>query len=213
MCFRMGFEQMHGNSPALGQFYILRFDFRNGGRGHGVEVENDEDIPPPVGFSTPPESGGLASLRVTPRLRYDPRLGDMPKDLQSGVADYWLVSEPLKQLLQAVDPDGFAFVECDFHLEDGTQAPPHYFCEVTRVIDAIDLACSEVKVLTEGYPNGKYYSVSGGARLAFDTSVVGTAHVFMTPYTADVFCDRVLRDALIASGLGVGSATRGVRHH
>ncbi|MGE6335147.1 imm11 family protein [Stenotrophomonas sp. NPDC077659] len=201
----------NGSEPALGKFYILRADMRGGGRGNGVEVENEDDIPFPAGLSVPPEAGGLANLKVKPRLRHKRRLGEMPKDLQSGITDYWLVSEPLKQLLASVDPEGFAFAECEFVLEDGATAAPHYFCEVTRVLDAVDLASSTVKVLTEGYRNGKYYSASGGARLAFDTTVVGAAHVFVTPYTADVFCDRVLRDALIAGGFGVGSSTRGVR--
>ncbi len=199
------------SGPKSGQFYILRADMRGGGRGQGVSVENEDDIPFPASLSVPPEVGGLANLKVKPRLRHERRLGDMPKDLQSGITDYWLVSEPLKRLLASVDPEGFAFVECEFSLEDGTTAAPHYFCEVTRVLDAVDLASSKVKVLTEGYRNGKYYSVAGGARLAFDLKVVGAAHVFVTPYTADVFCDRTLRDALLEGGFGIEPKTRGVR--
>ncbi|QJD68024.1 DUF1629 domain-containing protein [Xanthomonas campestris pv. badrii] len=197
------------NKPRKGEFYILRSDVRGGGRGHGVEFENEDAVPFSIVDSLPGEDAGLAALKETPRLRYDSRIGDMPDDLDSGFKGYWLVSEPLKQLLEAVDPEGFAFALCDFRLEDGTPGAPHYLCEVVRIIDAIDEEASTVKVLT-GYPNGKYYSVMGGAELAFRKDVVGPAHVFMTPYTANAFCDRFLRDTLIAQGFGKSPRTRGV---
>ncbi|MFA0923614.1 imm11 family protein [Xanthomonas fragariae] len=198
------------NVPRKGEIYILQPDMRGGGRGHGVEFENEKVVPFPAYLSSPPESGGLAALQETPRLRYDSRIGDMPNDLDSGFKDYWLVSGPLKQLFQSVDPEGFVFVRCAFLLEDGSEAPPHYLCEVVRILDAIDEAASTVKVLT-GYPNGKYYSITGGANLAFRKEIIGSAHVFRTPYTADAFCDRVLRDTLIEHGFGKSPRTRGVR--
>nr|WP_301541652.1 DUF1629 domain-containing protein [Xanthomonas euvesicatoria] len=198
------------NAPKKGEFYILRSDMGGGGRGHGVEFENEDAVPFPIVYSRPGEDAGLVALKETPRLRYDSRIGDMPDDLDSGFKDYWLVSEPLKQVLEAADPEGFAFALCDFRLEDGTPAAPHYLCEVVRIVDAIDEEASTVKVLT-GYPNGKYYSLLGGARLAFRKDVVGAAHVFRTPYTADAFCDRFLRDNLISQGFGKSPRNRGVR--
>lgn len=121
-------------------------------------------MPFSIADSLPGEDAGLAALKETPRLRYDSRIGDMPDDLESGLTDYWLVSEPLKQVLEAADPEGFVFALCDFRLEDGTPAAPHYLCEVVRIIDAIDEEASTVKVLT-GYPNGKYYSLVGGGKV------------------------------------------------
>jgi len=197
------------NKPKKGEFYILMPDMRSGGRGHGVEFENEKAVPFPAYLSEPSERGGLAELKETPRLRYDSRIGDMPNDMHSGFKDYWLVSEPLKQVLQSVDPDGFAFVRCSFLLEDGSEAPSHYLCEVVRMLDAIDEAASTVKVLT-GYPNGKYYSLAGGANLAFKNDVIGDAHVFRTPYSSEAFCDRFFRDALIEHGFGKSPRTRGV---
>ncbi|MBO9738884.1 DUF1629 domain-containing protein [Xanthomonas axonopodis pv. begoniae] len=198
------------NKPEKGVFYILQPDMRSGGRGHGVQFVNENSVPFPAYLSSPPESGGIAMLHEVPRLRHDHRNGDMPRDLDSGFKDYWLVSEPLKHVFQTVDPEGFSFAPCEFLLEDGSQAPPHYLCEVVRILDAIDETASRVKVLT-GYPNGKYYSIAGGADLAFEKEVIGSAHVFRTPYTADAFCDHILRDALRASGFGKSPRTRGVR--
>ena len=197
------------NKPKKGEFYIFRPDMRGGGRGHGVEFENEDAVPFPVYMSQPSERGGLAELKETPRLRYDSNIGDMPDDLDSSFRGYWLVSESLKQVLQSADPDGFAFARCSFLLEDGSEAPSHYLCEVVRILDAIDEAASTVKVLS-GYPNGKFYRVAGGASFAFKKEVVGAVHVFRTPYTADAFCDRVLRDTLIKHGYGKPPRTRGV---
>ncbi|MBV6845340.1 DUF1629 domain-containing protein [Xanthomonas campestris pv. paulliniae] len=197
------------NAPRKGEFYILRSDVRGGGRGHGVEFENEDAVPFSIAYSVPGEDAGLAALKETPRLRYDSRIGDMPSDMHDGFKDYSLVSEPLKLILEAADPEGFAFALCDFRLEDGTPGAPHYLCEVVRIIDAIDEEASTVKVLT-GYPNGKYYSLRGGAELAFKKDVVGAAHIFRTPHTANAFCDRFLRDTLIAQGFGKSPRTRGV---
>ncbi|MGE6334432.1 imm11 family protein, partial [Stenotrophomonas sp. NPDC077659] len=80
----------------------------------------------------------------------------------------------------------------------------------SSLLDAIDESASSVRVLQNGYPNGKFYDIAGGASLAFREDVVAGSHVFRTPFTADVYCDRVLRDALIESGYGVEPATRGV---
>ncbi|CAH2709012.1 DUF1629 domain-containing protein [Xanthomonas campestris pv. nigromaculans] len=198
------------NAPQKGTFYILRSDMGGGGRGHGVEFENEDAVPFPIAYSRPGEDSGLAALKETPRLRYDSRIGDMPNDMHSGFKRYWLVSEPLKLILEAADPEGFAFALCDFRLEDGTPGAPHYLCEVVRIIEAIDEEASNVKVLT-GYRNGKYYDITGGAEFAFNKDVIGTAHIFRTPYTADAFCDRFLRDTLISQGFGKSPKRRGVR--
>lgn len=195
--------------PRKGEFYILRPDM-NGGRGPGLDFENEDAFPLPLYMSEPTERGGLASVTETPVLRYDSRVGDMPNDLESGFKCYWLVSDPLKKVLESVDPNGFAFVRSSLLLEDGTEAPPHYLCEVVRMLDAIDESASTVNVFT-GYPNGKYYSVTGGAILAFNKEAIGSAHIFRTPHTADAFCDRVMRDTLLAHGFGKSPKTRGVR--
>ncbi len=197
------------HKPKKGEFYILEPDMRGGGRGNGVEFENEKNVPFPAHMSQPSERGGLAELKETPRLRYDSRIGDMPNDMHSGFKGYWLISEPLKQIFQSMDPAGFSFVKCSFLLEDGSEASPHYLCEVVRMLDAIDEAASKVKVLT-GYPNGKYYRLAGGANLAFRKNIVGSAHIFRTPYSSEAFCDRLLRDTLIEHGFGRLPRTRGV---
>ncbi|MGW8274741.1 DUF1629 domain-containing protein [Xanthomonas axonopodis] len=199
------------NKPKVGEFYVLSSDVRGGGLGHGVVFENEKELRPAGQGIIRPSSGGFPPLSEKPRLRYDKRQGRMPEDLQGGFSGYWLTSEPLKQILESVDPDGFAFVPCEFVMEDGSQGPPYFLCDVVRTLDALDEAASTLKILTEGYPAGKHYSLAGGASLAFIQDVVGTAHVFRTPYNSRlIVCDRVLRDALVESGFGKAPRSRGV---
>jgi hypothetical protein len=142
-------------------------------------------------------------------LRYDPRVGDPPEDLQSGFQGYWLVSEPLKRVFESVDPEGFAFRSTILVLEDGSHAAPHYFCEVLRVLDALDEESSTLKIETGDYINGKFYNTLA-ASLAFRRDVVADAQIFRTPYTSEVFCTRAMRDALLEAGFGLPLNTRGV---
>lgn len=194
------------NAPRKGEFYILKRDGRGGGRGHGLVFENEDEVP----FAHPSFGPSLAALKVTPRLRYDPRVGDPPDDLQSGFQGYWLVSEPLKRVLESVDPEGFAFKPTVFTLADGSAAAPHYFCEVLRVLDALDEDASTLQIETGDYINGRFYNTFA-ASLTFKREVVGDAHVFFTPYSGDeAYCTRKLRDALLEAGFGVPSDTRGV---
>lgn len=199
-----------GNVSSAGEFYLLTPDTRGGGRGRGVVMENKREIPLASYLSLPPGNGGLSELKEIPRLRLDSSLGEMPRDLEGGFRGYWLVSEPLRRLLKAIDGAGFEFRRSVVTLEDGSAGEARYLCEVVRTLDAIDEQASAVKVLSDGYPNGKFYDITGGAALAFRKDVIAGAHVFRTPFTADVYCDRVLRDALIESGFGVPPATRGV---
>ncbi|MDA8454311.1 DUF1629 domain-containing protein [Acidovorax sp. GBBC 3334] len=199
------------NKPKAGEFYVISSDVRGGGPGHGVVFENEKGLRPAGQGIIRPRDGGFPPLGETPRLLYDKRQGRMPEDLQGGFSGYWLTSEPLKQLLESVDPDGFAFVPCEFVLEDGSQGPPYFLCDVVRTLDALDEAASTVKILTEGYSAGKHYSMAGGASLSFFKDVIGSAHVFRTPYNSRlVICDRVLRDALLDGGFGKAPNSRGV---
>lgn len=210
------FEPTHADmttprAPQKGEFYTLRPDLRGGGPGHGVVFENEKALRPPGRGMIRPPHGGFPPLREIPKLRYDSREGLMPSDMESGFSGYWLVSAALKEVFESVDAGGFAFQPCEFTLEDGSQGPDYFLCDVVRTLDALDEAASTLKILTEGYPAGKYYSLAGGARLAFIKEVVGSAHIFRTPYNSQlVICDRMLRDALIAGGFGKPPNSRGV---
>ncbi|MDV3467260.1 DUF1629 domain-containing protein [Stenotrophomonas sp. C3(2023)] len=197
------------NRPKKGEFYILRVDVDC--PEHGVVFENKRHVVTPPDRLHQPNGAAFRLFNEMPRLRQS-RPDCMVNDLASSFGGYWLVSEPLKRVFESVDPEGFAFAECEFILHDGTVGPKHYLCDVVRILDAVDETTSKIRIeLDDDFPGGKYYSEGSAARFAFKKDVVGSAHVFLTPYNSmKVFCDRTLRDALIEHGFGKEPNTRGV---
>lgn len=200
------------NKPKKGEFYILEPDMRRGGRGHGVLFENLDQLLTPPRLILWPEGGGFPPLRETPRLVHDPKRGLPPEDLEGGLSGYWLVSERLKNVFQAVDSEGFAFVECDYRLADGSKGPRYFLCDVVRTLDALDEENSKLNIeISDEFIKGKFYNFAGGSSLAFRKEVIGDAHVFLMPYSGNyVICDRTLRDAVQAAGMSVGKKSNGI---
>ncbi|MCO4319881.1 DUF1629 domain-containing protein, partial [Phyllobacterium sp. 21LDTY02-6] len=107
---------------------------------------------------------------------------------------YWFISQRTKEVFESVDPEGFAFVPCDFTLPDGSKGAPRYLCDVIRELDAIDEEKSKVKVNIE--PSGrKIYHVMGGGYFSIRDAEVGHSHVFSDVHYGGLICDDVLRDA------------------
>lgn len=197
------------HAPKKGEFYLIDPDTRGGARGHGITLSNADDVPLAEALSLPAGSGGLKALAVMPQLRFDVSKGELPLDLQGGFKGYWLVSDSLKRVLESVDPDAVSFARCEYVQDIYQEGEARFLCEVVRTLDAIDEAASVVNVRT-GYPGGKYYSLAGGARLAFHKDVTRGSHIFMDLHSRRIVCDRVMRDALVESGFGGGEHPRGV---
>lgn len=202
---------MLSDMPRPGQFYILRPDATRGGEGHGVEFVNEKRLLTPPRLILRPRAGGFPPLAEPPLLRYDPKLGVPPEDLEGGMSGYWLVSDRLKSVLTAVDPAGFSFQTCDYRLADGSSGPSYSLCDVVRTVDALNEEASQLTIeISDEFPEGKYYNLIG-ASLAFHKDRIANAHVFKTPYSGQfVFCDRIMRDAILEAGMGQESASRGV---
>ncbi len=182
------------------KFYVFGPDIRGGGPGHGLIFVNEDALLTPPRMIVRPQDGGFPKLREKPHIAYDKKQGKPPRDLEGTLSGYWFVSERLKQIFEAVDPDGFAFAECDYTLNDGSMGPKHFLCDVIRSIDALDEETSDVRV--KYYPNHqtgedeKIFSVAGGASLYFREEVIGDAHVFIQPKLATKpICDERLYNA------------------
>lgn len=201
---------VHGsrNAPKTGEFYIISPDFDAPLR--EVEFVNARELRPDGQGMMRPPSGGFPALDEVPLLQETSREFTL-SDFHVGFEGYWLISQSLKHVLESVDPSGFEFAQCEFRRFDGSIGPAHYLCDVTRALDAIDDDASDVEVLKEGFPRGKFYNIAGGARLAFRRDVVGGAHIFRSPFDRSlVICDRILRDALIEGGFGQLGEGRGM---
>lgn len=190
------------NEPKSGEFFKLRPDARRGGKGHGVVFENEQVLLTPPRLILQPKAGGFPPLRETPRLVYHPREGVPPQDLEGGMSGYWLVSQRLRQVMEAVDPDAFVFADTDYRLADGSVGPPYFLCDVVRTLDALDEEASQLKIeISDEFEEGKYYLLTGDVRLAFKRNVLGSAHVFRLPFYEGVFCDRAFKDAVEQAGI------------
>lgn len=200
------------------EFYVFGPDLTGGGGGHGLVFANEKKLLTPPRIIVQPAEGGFPVLHEKPHIIYDPKKGNPPRDLEASLSGYWFISERLKTIFEAVDPDGFAFAECDYTLANGTKGSTHYLCDVVRTIDALDLKNSNVKIIRDtDYKTGEYvgdiYSISGGASLNFLEEVIGDASVFrQSSLGADPICDSSLRDACKAvpdlKGLRFREATR-----
>ncbi|MEQ1512808.1 MAG: DUF1629 domain-containing protein [Lysobacteraceae bacterium] len=184
-----------GSAFPKGKFFVIEPSFWGGGKIPGVEVVNEDRLRLPGTYIIESPNGDPGQYPERPHLVHVPKMGGMPRDFEN-LFGMWIVSEALKRVFESVDPEGFAFAACDFTLADGTPGPQYYFCGVLRTLDALDEAASRLKIKVGDYVNGKFYSLSGGANLVFREEVVGSAHIFLTPFTDTVFCDRALRDAV-----------------
>jgi hypothetical protein len=187
-----------GSAFQKGIFFMIEPSFWGGGKFPGLEIANEDKLVLPGAHTMEPPNGDPDQYPERPNLVHVPKLGALPRDFEE-LAGKWIVSAALKHAFESVDPDGFVFVTCDFLLSDGTQGPAYYFCNVMRTLDALDEGASSLKIKVGEYVNGKYYSFAGGASLVFKKDVIGHAHVFRTPFSDSVFCDRILHDAVIAA--------------
>ena len=190
-----------GSSSQKGKFYDIGPDLRGGGKGHGLEVANADRLAPPGTRIIDIPNGDPDQYPERPQLILGPESGGMPRDLE-GLAGIWIISERAKAVFEAVDSSGFVFVDCDFTLADGSPGDQRYLCNVNRMLDALDEGASKLKIkISDDYAKGKHYSFAGGASLVFKEDVVGSTHIFRTPFSGMVFCDRVLHDAVINAKL------------
>ena len=191
------------NGPVGGRYYVLEPSFWPGGGFPRIDFANEARLFAPGTVFIAPPTGAPDQYPERPRLVHQPRRGPrhgLPRDFEE-VDSLWIVSAALKAVFEAVDPTGFAFAACDFVLSDGRDGPPLFLAHARREIDALDEEASRLKIKRGEYVNGKYYSRAGGASLVFRPDVVGTAHVFRTPFSPMVICDRMLHDALRAAKL------------
>jgi hypothetical protein len=170
------------------KFYVFGPDVTGGGRGHGLVFVNEDKLLSPPRIIVRPEEGGFPPLPEKPHIGYDPKIGDAPRDLEGGMSGYWFVSERLKQVFETIDPEGFAFAECDYTLPDGSRGPTHYLCDVLRVLDVLDEDRSRMKPPTI-YPGGeKVYDFAGQPSLSFKEKAIGQGDTFRLLFRKSVDC-------------------------
>jgi hypothetical protein len=205
-------RNMASRKPKARKFYIISYSLRH--RKADFEVENKNALIAASGALHPPSSLGTYALFPPPGRRGFPvyherprviigkrRSGPPPSDIEL-YHSYWLTSDRLKSLFESIDPPAFAFLACDVNLRDGSPGPVYWLCDVVRVLEAFDE--STVQEFRSGI---KKAGLIGDKTLVFNEIVIGDAHIFRTPYSPNVFCDQVMKDACKAAGM------KGVQFH
>jgi uncharacterized protein DUF1629 len=208
-------EMKSESAVPAGEFYVLRPDVRGGGPGTNVTIENEAVLLTPPSLIIRPPLGGIPEFPERPRLSHSIGRTKPPRDLEGGYSGYWLVSERLKRVFEDVDPDAFAFTECDYILPDGSEVPTHYLCDVVREVAALDRKRSRFKTKLlfdeRTAEEMEMPSLVGGAQLVFDSTAVGDAHIFrMAERPSVIVCDDYMRQATRKAGIGVNPNSGGL---
>jgi Protein of unknown function (DUF1629) len=185
--------------PRKRKFYWV--DPRFASRASGFELLNGERLFKDGAIILAPPSGQWCGFRDYPErpvFLSDAKRGRIHRDFEV-YCGYWFISERMKSVLQGVDPEAFAFLQCDVRLPDGSDAPVHWLCHVIRILDALDEGRSTARIGTADN-GGKVYQFGHGANLAFHESVVGTSHIFRVKYRElTIICDDVFKQACKAA--------------
>lgn len=204
-------ESKEPEGAAAGEHFIFAPDLESNRPFRGATFDNFQALLTPPRLILRPDGGGFPNLRERPRIIFDSSSGPTPRDLEGGFGGYWLVSQRLRQAMEAVDPGAFEFAECDILLADGSPGPEHSLCDVVRELDALDEVRSRLDIeVDDDFANGKFYSIGGGASLIFRPEVLMHAHVFLTPFSTFVVVDRCFVDALRAAGIPADARTSGI---
>lgn len=171
----------------------------------------------PVGPLPSPNFYGLGSGfppdMPRPALLLAKQYGHLPlKDFEPVIGHFWLLSDPAKELLEALDPDGFVFLSVKIESKEvATDASSRWFCDVVRFLDAIDEEKSTMHVTD--YGNGRrMVQIEDPKKTHFRRSRIGSAHIFRSVDNAyDCCCSAKFRETVLNSGLkGLGFWPAGV---
>jgi len=143
----------------------------------------------------------LRDFPEAPIFLADAKLGAIHLDFEVH-AGYWFISDKMKSVLQEVDPEAFAFLQCHVRSPDGQERPVRWLCDVVRVLDALDEEKSEAssrwygkQLVCVAKDGSKFYSAFHEA-LFFKESVVGNSHIFKMKYSPEtVICNEEMRQA------------------
>src|SRR5262249_49059566 len=188
-------------SPRRGAVRRKFYQVRHGrGRAGGFELLNGDRLFPAL--RVPAENRShflrpnvpLQNFPEAPIFLSDAKLGPIARDFEYPVG-YWFISEKMKSVLQAVDPEAFAFLQCHVRSRDGQERPTRWLCNVVRILDALDEERSKVRIGVASNGN-KFYNLLGVPKLVFKEAIVGCCHIFKMKYSPEtIICDQEMREA------------------
>jgi hypothetical protein len=187
--------------PQARKFYIISYSFAH--KLADFEVENQAVLRGSALALYPPAgTRGFPVYPEKPRVVIGKRKsGPLPSDIEL-YHSYWLVSDRLKSLFEAVDPPAFAFQACDVELRDESPGPVYWLCDVIRVLDTFGEKTKDDIRRYQEKTGLKCRGILGDKTLVFNEAAIGESHIFRTPYSQDnVFCDQHMKDVCKKAGI------------
>ncbi|MFK4500991.1 hypothetical protein ABIF86_005282 [Bradyrhizobium japonicum] len=184
--------------PKAPKLYRVGLDFRI----HtppGLQMENIVVLSGNRPLMSPRGKRCFPPLSEPPRLLIDKSLGRPPVDWEL-FHDFWLVSDRMKSVLEAVDREGVAFLKCETRSLNGA-APVYWLGDIVRQLDVIDEDKSNVEILDDGTDFRRYSNVAISS-FVFREEAIGSAHIFRPRFLETrIICDQAMKDACKAAGL------------
>jgi hypothetical protein len=181
------------------KFFIVKN--RVASQAPGFELLNGSRLFGGPGTFWPPDGRrGFRDYPERPVFLADAKEGRLHWDLEE-YSGYWFISEKMKSVLDATDPEAFAYLQCEVRNPVGEPQPVRWLCDVVRVLDALDEAQSEAKVsaATDG---SKIYLPVYNSKLIFRESIIGDSHIFRMKYAVQtIICDEESRNGCKAADL------------
>lgn len=166
----------------------------------GWKMENIANLGAGSILFSPRGKRSFPLLSETPRLLIDKSLGRAPADWEQ-FDDFFLVSDRMKHVLEAVDRDGVAFLRCETRSPNGGDAPIYWLCDIVRLLDVIDEEKSVFEILDDG-TDCRHYNPMATASYVFREEAIGSAHIFRLRFLHPrIICDQAMKDACRATGL------------
>jgi len=148
-----------------------------------------------------PGRRGFPNYPEPPRIVIDPKLGRHPSDFEE-YREYWLISDRLREVLEAVDSEGCAFVKCDVRHSRGQPEQGHWLFDVLRMLDAVVESASRIMIIDADGRGRKHCRLAGGAQITYRPDVVDQAHIFRLAFGPGyIFCDEQLEQACKHAGI------------
>lgn len=164
------------------QEFVYFIDPRWTSFGPGIDCVNTDEIfgDPTQAFAAIPlhiSPVGFKPMSGLPLMQFEGKAEKYHDDLEI-IGGIWVMSPPVREFFESIDPGAFAFRECKTQYPDGSPAPPRSLAIVTRVIDAFDRERSEFRINPYD-PKGEIASISAQKQNFFKKSAIGNCHFFM----------------------------------
>jgi len=188
---------MNDQAQEQRKYYSLEIDFSVANKAPAHEWLNQEEQMRDF-YPYPDRPFRGITFSEPPRIQFERKRGRVAlRDAGPITLGIWLISDRLKQLLEHLDPDAFAFQKVDVDYSNFSEpGPDFWFVYIVRSLDCVDEEHSVINY-QDDIPGIKNYLALIDVRMR--PELVGSAHAFRLKHaTSTLIVDDVIVAALKA---------------